>query len=175
MGVTSVDAMIASPPIDEWAPPWESFAHFLQDDGVADAAAAYMLELRDDGIRREWTRAEWRDRIQETAWWLQEHGIAPGRAVAVLAGNSADALAVAFACWAHGWVYVPLNAHEPAERHQFVLNHARAQILLYADAMEPTARDAGLGSSTPTLPLSAVGGPWRSASAGMPGQPHYRL
>lgn len=160
--------MTASQPVDEWTPRWDSFSSFLEDDTRTDPSASYMLELRDDGTRREWTRAEWRDRVGEVAWWLSEHGIAPGRAVAVLAGNSADAIAIAFACWAHGWVYVPLNAHEPVERHQFVLEHARAQVFLYADELAVSARAAGEASGTPTLPLSSVRGTWRSKSPRTP-------
>ncbi len=160
--------MTTSLPIDEWAPSWGSFAHFLEDDDVAGPAAAFMLELLDDGSRREWTRGEWRERVAETAWWLEEHGIAAESAIAVLAGNSAYALAVAFACWAHGWVYVPLNADESTKRLQFVLHHARAQILLHVDAMAAPARAAGEASGTPTLPLSSVGGPWRVTSSGTP-------
>ena len=79
-----------------------------------------------------------------------------GDSVAVLAGNSADALAVAFACWAHGWVYLPLNAHESAERQGFILSHAKARTLVYSPS--ETARTTQLNQATgvSTVPFMEV-------------------
>jgi long-chain acyl-CoA synthetase len=87
----------------------------------------------------------------------------------MLAGNSADALAVAFACWGSGACYLPLNLHETAERHSFILRDADARLLVHvpstAQAAQALASRAGipaltaeeLRASAPALPEVAVG------------------
>lgn len=99
---------------------------------------------------------------------LADRGVRAGD-VAMLAGNSADALAVAFACWVSGACYLPLNLHETAERHSFILRDADARLLVHvpstAQAAQALASRAGipaltaeeLRASAPALPEVAVG------------------
>jgi long-chain acyl-CoA synthetase len=137
----------ASDPIDTWRPPWRSFADFLAE---RDADAPYLTELDPDGIPgREWSGAGWREEVRQAGTALAARGLRPGDTVAALAGNSADALAVAFACWSGGLCYLPLNAHEPADRQAFILADAGARLLVHTMALEADARaladTAGIG------------------------------
>ena len=133
--------MTASHPVDDWGPAWASFAAFLSDDAGSAPDAPYMVELdRARGTRREWSRSAWRKRVQHGAGALSSRGVGPGGAVAVLAGNSADALVVAFACWVHGWTYVPLNVHESEERQRFIVEHAGVALLIHGPAEAERAR-----------------------------------
>lgn len=110
-----------------------------------------MVELdRVADTRREWTRQSWRHKVAWIAAGLSGRGVGPGGAVAVLAGNSADALAVAFACWSHGWTYVPLNLHEPEERQRFTVDHAKPSLLVHSIAMEEQAQSVA-GTTVPTV------------------------
>lgn len=109
---------------------WDSFAHFflarVQEDGE------FLTELDHAGASRtEWTGAQWRDRVLATAGWLREQGVGEGDAVATLAGNTADALAVAFGAWVAGAVCVPLNPSDSTERHAYILEHSGAKLLVH--------------------------------------------
>ena len=144
--------MNATAPVDDWRPAWGSFREFM----AAEAPdGAYLTELdHEAGSRREWTRAQWRDRVAGVAADLHARGAGAGDTVAVLAGNSADALAVAFACWATGMCYLPLNAHEPADRHAFILRDAGAKLLVHT---APGADRAGeLAAATGIEPVAAT-------------------
>lgn len=115
--------------MDEWRPGWSSFGAFLAD-GPADGP--YLTALDHQArTRQDWSRPQWRRHVAGVAADLADRGIRAGDAVAVLAGNSADALAVAFACWASGACYVPLNVHETEERHAFILRDAEARLLVH--------------------------------------------
>lgn len=58
--------------------------------------------------------------------------IGPGDAVATLAGNTADALAVAYGCWLIGACCVPLNAQEATDQQAYVLRDSQARLLVHA-------------------------------------------
>lgn len=128
--------MIIDPrqPVDNFAVPITGFADML-DNRAADNAD-YLIELhhaRD--TRQVWSAAQWRMRVRATARWLLDAGVEPGDAVATLAGNTADAVALAYACWLIGACCVPLNAQESAARLAFVLGDANA-VMLVASAEE---------------------------------------
>lgn len=124
-------AATPSEPVDSWSPPVSSFAELLE--GRAPGSR-YLTELdHRSGTRREWTAGEWTTRVAATHAALATLGARPGDRVAVLAGNDADALAIAFACWRGGYTYVPLNAHEDTDRLAFVLRDAEAVLLAHAD------------------------------------------
>ena len=147
--------MSASHPVDDWQPDWGSFREFLADETIGDPNAPYLTEIdHDSGTRREWTRAQWRAQVARAAAGLAGRDVQLGDSVGVLAGNSADALAVAFACWTHGWVYLPLNAHESAERQGFILSHAKARILVYSPS--ETARATQLSEATGVSPVPFI-------------------
>ncbi|HEX7746413.1 MAG TPA: class I adenylate-forming enzyme family protein, partial [Micromonosporaceae bacterium] len=136
-------------PVDDFQPRWSGFAAFFRDR--TDLDAAYLTELHHArGTRREWTVSQWRSQVEATAGWLREQGIGPGSAVATLAGNTAEALAVAYAGWLVGACCVPLNAQEATDRQAFVLRDSAARLLVYAP--EHAARAAALGDGA-GLPL----------------------
>ena len=149
--------MSPSHPVDDWQPEWSSFGEFFTGPAIDRPDAPYLTEIdHDRETRRTWTRAEWLTQVGRTAAGLAERGILPGDSVSALAGNAADALAVAFACWTHGWVYLPLNAHETPERQAFILNHARAQILVHSPSEAARANQLHEAAGIPTVPFAEV-------------------
>jgi long-chain acyl-CoA synthetase len=156
--------MDATDPVDDWRPPWRSFQDFLAD-GPADGP--YLTELDHEAdTRREWSRAQWRDRVAGVAEDLRVRGLTDGDSVAVLAGNSADALAVAFACWASGICYLPLNAHETADRHAFILRDAGARLLVHTPSGAERADELARATGIPVLPATDLVTPATAASTG---------
>ena len=149
--------MSPSRPVDDWQPDWPSFGEFFAGQATDRPDAPYLTEIdHDSGVRRQWTRAEWHAQVARTAAGLAERGVQPGDSVSVLAGNAADALAVAFACWTHRWVYLPLNAHETPERQAFILNHARAQILVHSSSEAARADQLSEAAGVPTVLFAEV-------------------
>ncbi|MFG2102157.1 class I adenylate-forming enzyme family protein [Micromonospora echinaurantiaca] len=139
-------------PVDDFRPPFAGFAEFLRR---RDGDAAYLTELHHArGTRREWTVERWRGRVEATAAWLRDRGVRQGDAVATLAGNTVDALAVAYACWLVGACCVPLNAQEAADRQAYVLRDSQARLLVYAP--EHGERAAAIATMTST-PREATG------------------
>jgi long-chain acyl-CoA synthetase len=121
-----------SSPVDDYAPDWPDFASLLA--ARSDDTAIYLVELHHErSTRTEWTVAGWRDRVRAVAGWLSKEGVAAGDAVATLAGNTADALALAKACWLLGACCVPLNPGDSRERQAFILRNASARLLVHAD------------------------------------------
>lgn len=180
--------MSPSSPVDDWNPRWVSFRAFLDDISVGEGVhTAFLTELdHDTGGNREWTRGQWRDQVKATGAALTDRGISPGDAIAMLAGNQPDALAVAFACWAYGWVYVPLNAHETDERLEFILRDADAKLVVScpptADRANRLAKAAGVpavgatdllaaGSEPPPMDLGLDEPALRVYTSGTTGQP----
>src|SRR5512147_1905799 len=118
-------------PVDDFPPRWSGFAAFFRDR--TDLHAPYLTEVHHTrGTRRALTVGRWRSRVEATAAWLRGQGIGPGDAVATLAGNTAEALAVAYGCWLIGACCVPLNAQEAADRQLFVLTDSAARLLVHA-------------------------------------------
>ncbi|MEH0844523.1 class I adenylate-forming enzyme family protein [Micromonospora sp. CPCC 205711] len=135
--------------VDDFQPRWSGFSAFFRDR--TDLDAAYLTELHHArGTRRGWTVGEWRSQVEATAAWLRGKGIGPGDAVATLAGNTAEALAVAYACWLVGACCVPLNAQEAPDRQAFVLRDSAACLLVHAP--EHADRAVALADGT-GLPL----------------------
>ncbi len=125
------DAVDPRLPVDGFRPRFAGFAEFLRHR--TDLDAPYLTELHHARhTRQDWTVGQWRGRVEATAGWLRAGGIGPGDAVVTLAGNTADALAVAYACWLIGACCVPLNAQETTERQAYVLRDAAARTLIYA-------------------------------------------
>ncbi|MGI8329730.1 class I adenylate-forming enzyme family protein [Actinomadura scrupuli] len=140
--------MDARVPVDDFRPRWSSFAGFLRSR--TDDDAPYLTELHHArGTRRQWSVRAWRSRVEATAAWLRTQGIGEGDAVATLAGNTAEALAVAYACWLLGACCVPLNAQEPAARRRFVLLDAQAKLLVYAPEFDEDATGLAPAAGVP--------------------------
>lgn len=142
--------------LDGWRPPWRSFADLLAS---GDGSSRYLTALDHElGERQEWTRGQWRAGVAGTASALARRGLRPGDTVAVLAGNDAEALVLAFACWASGFCYLPLNAHEPLERQRFILEDAEARVLIHAEAHGDSAKSLGEQTHIATAPFDEVVG-----------------
>jgi acyl-CoA synthetase (AMP-forming)/AMP-acid ligase II len=119
-------------PVDGWRPPWSSFREIF---ATGADNVDYLTELDHElGSRRQWTRGQWRDRVAGIAADLADRGIRAGDKVAMLAGNSSDALAVTFACWLA--VYLQVDAARA-----FQLG---VQPFLAADALKIAVAAAGL-------------------------------
>jgi long-chain acyl-CoA synthetase len=134
--------MDARDPVDEYRPTWTDLPQFL---AIRPAGSPYLTELNHErGTRRVWTSGEWMAAVGASAQWLAQRGVRPGDAVATLAGNSAEALALAYACWSLGACCVPLNPHEGADRQRYVLRDADAKLLIYGpEQAERAAEVAG--------------------------------
>lgn len=132
--------------VDDFEVPWASFVEFfLARD---DDEAAFLTELdHDREKRRQWTVAEWRRRVLATADWLEANGIAEGSAVATLAGNTADALALAYGAWVLGACCVPLNPGDGLDRQAYILQDADAKLLVHGTGAHQPLLEALDGAS----------------------------
>lgn len=125
-------------PVDGFVPPWTSFADFFEERG--DVNSRYLTELRHDrGSCRRWTVGEWRAKVGRATTELAARGIVPGSVVATLAGNTADGLALAHACWVMGACVLPLNPGDQDSRQAFILRAARAAFIVHSAEHEQTA------------------------------------
>lgn len=132
--------------VDDYEVPWQSFAEFFL--ARSDDEALFLVELdHARETRQEWTVTQWRTRVLATADWLETHGIGEGTAFATLAGNSADALSLAYAAWVLGACCVPLNPGDGLDRQAYILQDADARLLVHAGSANPLvdALDAGSG------------------------------
>lgn len=145
----------ASAPIDDFKLPWASFAEFLASTERSDAS--YLVELdHEAGTRREWTYEQWKRRIDGAAGALAALGVQQEECVAGLAGNSADALTLAFACWVHGACYLPLNPHESEQRQTYVINDARARFVVHTEPWAAEASRITAGTAARTVAASEL-------------------
>lgn len=122
--------------MDGFEVPWQSFADFFLARDDDDAVFLTALD-HGRGIREEWTVAEWRHRVLGTADWLERQGVSEGTAFATLAGNSADALSLAYAAWVVGACCVPLNPGDGLDRQAYILQDAAARLLVHAGSANP--------------------------------------
>lgn len=149
--------------VDDFHPEWESFVEFFLARG--DRESPFLTELHGErGTRTTWTVGQWRHRVLATAQWLARRDVGPGSAVATAAGNSADALAVAYACWVAGACCVPLNPADPSERLAFVVRDAGADVLVHSEELRDLAETLANDTGVPLAPVSTL--PLRSADDG---------
>lgn len=124
--------------IDAFHPQWESFIEFFL--ASPDRQDPFLVELHHErGTRTEWTVTEWRRRVLATAQWLAGRDVGPGSAVATAAGNTADALAVAYACWVTGACCVPLNPGDSLERLMYIVRESDVEVLVYSEELHGLA------------------------------------
>ena len=147
-------------PVDDFRPGWQSFAEFFLSR--TDGDATFLVELDGErGARHQWSVSEWVDRVVATVDWLRAQDVEVGDVVATLAGNTADALALAYASWVLGACCAPLNPGDSADRQAYILRDSSAVLLLHRDAdREPAeALRAMTGVALAgTADLPAVGG-----------------
>lgn len=153
----SVDHVTPQTPVDDFRPPYASFAAFFAERD--DVGRAFLVELNHAvASRRSWTVGSWRDYVRSTATWLAGLGVAPGDAVATLAGNTAEALVLAYGCWVLGACVVPLNPGDSTERQQYILKDAAARLLVHADESDAAAMCGDMGTRITTATTSAMRG-----------------
>ena len=159
-------------PIDTWISPWRSLrdAFFGRDD----EDSVFLVEMRDTGAsaqRRSWTVAEWKREVATTAAGLLAAGVRPGDGVAALCGNSAGSLATAFATWAIGSCYAPLDptATDPLQSRAIQAGGVRAITHTAAYARRAGELAIELGIATVDLERLPMVGPDALASLPEPG------
>lgn len=94
-----------------------------------------------DGDRR-WTYAELNAWVNRLARGLAERGYTRGDALGLASGNSAEFLAVYFACAKLGVVCVPINLGWRSEEVAYVLDHSRSRGLVVEAALVDVMRPA---------------------------------
>ncbi|WP_448613902.1 class I adenylate-forming enzyme family protein [Modestobacter sp. URMC 112] len=118
--------------VDDFRPEWESFAAFFLSR--TDGDALFLVELDGErGARHQWSVTEWVDRVLATVDWLRGRGVEAGDVVATLAGNTADALALAYASWVLGACCAPLNPGDSEDRQVYILRDSSAALLVHRD------------------------------------------
>jgi uncharacterized protein (TIGR03084 family) len=114
-----------------------------------------------DGDRR-WTFADFDAWVNRVANGLSERGYGPGDRLALASPNSAEFLAVYFACSKLGVVVVPINLGWSPDEIAYVLGHSRARGLAATPELLPgltAALDASPGvGHVVALGTGAVGG-----------------
>lgn len=132
--------------VDEYSPPWVDFADFFASR--RNSNDPYLL-LRDAQSRNldTWTTGQWQVAVYRVADRLVEHGVKPGDNVVTLAGNSAEALALAFATWLIGACLVPLETDMPEDRRKQILTELGVDLVFVGPKQEMTT----LATRHPTI------------------------
>lgn len=147
--------MIPRRQVDEFSPPWDTFASFFF--ARDDLDGEFLVELdHERETRRTWTVGAWQTRVAATADWLTVRDVSPGDAVATLAGNSADALVLAYGCWVLGACVVPLNPADSPQRQQYILGDAAAVLLVHTDVTGELAHELHQATGVIAVATSAL-------------------
>jgi amino acid adenylation domain-containing protein len=101
------------------------------------------------------TYRELEERANRLAHHLIGLGIGPEDRVAVLMERSADLIVAFLAILKAGGTYLPLHEADPADRRQWVVDHADAAVLLVDDATHAAGVPAGLPVVTANAPAIA--------------------
>ena len=111
-------------------------------DSLTRSAAARPAQLAvADGPRR-WTYAEFNGWVNQIARGLAARGYGRGDALDLASGNSAEFLAVYYACAKLGLVCVPVNLGWRPDEVAYVLDHSGARGLVTETQLVPQVRDA---------------------------------
>jgi len=111
-------------------------------DSLTRSAAARPGQLAlVDGDRR-WTYAEFNALANRVAHGLAGLGYGRGDALALASGNSAEFLAVYYACAKLGLACVPVNLGWRADEVAYVLDHSRARGIVVESQLVPAMCDA---------------------------------
>jgi acyl-CoA synthetase (AMP-forming)/AMP-acid ligase II len=94
-----------------------------------------------DGARR-WSYAELNAWVSRLGRGLAARGYARGDAIGLASGNSAEFLAVYYACARLGLVCVPINLGWRPDEVAYVLGHSRSRGLVVESQLVPAVRDA---------------------------------
>jgi fatty-acyl-CoA synthase len=133
-------------------------AHFARTTPAA-------LAVHDFTTGRRFTYAELDDFVDRAAHVLHQRlGNPRGERVAVLSRNSADMLALHFACVRSGAIFVPLNWRLAASEIGFMLADCEPALLVF----EPMFADRVAGQRVPTLVLDDRAEGFAAAARGAP-------
>jgi acyl-CoA synthetase (AMP-forming)/AMP-acid ligase II len=111
-------------------------------DSLTRSAAARPAQLAVVDGPRQWTYAELDTWVSALARGLAARGYARGDALALASGNSAEFLAVYFACARLGLVCVPVNLGWRPDEVAYVLGHSGSRGLVIEAQLIPALRDA---------------------------------
>src|SRR3954454_1767246 len=115
-------------------------------DSLTRTAAARPDQVAVVDAERRWTYREFNSWANRIAHGLAARGYAPGDVLSLASGNSAEFLAVYYACAKLGVVCVPINLGWRADEVAYVLGHSRAKGLAVetqlVDAMGDALRKA---------------------------------
>ena len=162
----------------------------------AESAHRDVIARIDDRIRRHPELTALSDRNERLSYAalgirvdalccrLEEAGIAHGDRVALLTGRSADYIVALLACLKMAAIAVPLDPGQPAERIGLILRESRADLILAAGGVEPTAAQAAgcrilsftgadlvPGAAHPGRPADGADGAYLIFTSGSTGQP----
>ncbi|MCW0215591.1 MAG: AMP-binding protein [Pseudonocardia sp.] len=111
-------------------------------DSLTRAAAARPAQLAlVDGARR-WTYAELNGWVNQLAHGLTARGFGRGDALALASANSAEFLAVYYACAKIGVVCVPINLGWRPDEVAYVLGHSEARGIVVESQLVPAMSEA---------------------------------
>src|SRR5919199_3305458 len=96
-------------------------------DSLTRAAAAHPDRVALVDGERRWTYAELNAWVNRVAHGLAGRGYTRGDALAIASGNSAEFLAVYYACAKLGVVCVPVNLGWRVDEVAYVLDHSRSR------------------------------------------------
>jgi long-chain acyl-CoA synthetase len=114
----------------EQAPfPAASFGAVLQAHLRERPDEVFLIFYSEHNERRQYTYAEFAERVLRTVSFLQHRGIRPGARIATAAHNHPDTIVQYFAAWVLGACVVPLNMTEEDSRLRYILENSGAQLL----------------------------------------------
>ena len=111
-------------------------------DSLTRAAAARPARAAIVDGPRSWTYAELNAWVSRLARGLAARGYSRGDAIGVASGNSAEFLAVYYACARLGLVCVPVNLGWRPDEVAYVLGHSRCRGLVVESQLVAVMRDA---------------------------------
>ena len=111
-------------------------------DSLTRTAASRPDQLAVVDCDRRFTYAEFNAYVNRLAHGLAAKGYARGDALALASGNSADFLAVYYACAKLGVVCVPVNLGWRPDEVAYVLGHSRARGIVVETQLVTVLRDA---------------------------------
>jgi len=123
-------------------------------DSLARSAAARPGQLAVVDSGRRWTYAEFNGWVNQVAHGLAARGYTRGDALGLASGNSAEFLAVYYACAKLGVACVPVNLGWRAAEAAYVLDHSGARGLAVEAQLTGQVRDAVV--CTPAILVGAA-------------------
>lgn len=116
----------------------------------------YLIVHDDDGTRRAYSYARFREQVVRVAGHLADAGVTAGDRVATVGHNHADTVIQYFATWWIGATVVPINVGEENARISYIVANSRAKLAFVRD--EYLERFAHITGSCPSLETVVVAG-----------------